>query len=112
MTLFNTILSALRGIAGNRLRAALTTLGIVIGVASVITMLALGNGARTAVEASFRHLGSDTVLIQVKDKIDQGEIVPVGEILSYEEGLQMPKEVALVKRVIMTIGGEGKIRRE
>lgn len=112
MTLFNTILSALRGIAGNRLRAALTTLGIVIGVASVITMLALGNGARAAVEASFRHLGSDTVLIRVKDKIDQGEIVPVGEILSYEEGLQMPKEVALVKRVIMTIGGEGKIRRE
>ncbi len=112
MTLFNTILSALGGIAGNRLRATLTTLGIVIGVASVITMLALGNGARSAVEANFRHLGSDSVLVRVKDKIDQGEIVPVGKILSYEEGLQMPKEVALVKWVSMTIGGEGKIRHE
>ncbi|WP_420631336.1 ABC transporter permease [Candidatus Leptofilum sp.] len=112
MTLFNTIFTAWSGIMGNKLRATLTTLGIVIGVASVISMLALGNGARAAVDANFRYLGSDMVQISVKEKIDQGELVPIGEILSFEDGLQMPEAVPLVQRVIMSVGGEGKIRRD
>ncbi|MCP4416527.1 MAG: hypothetical protein GY805_07890, partial [Chloroflexi bacterium] len=112
MTLLNTILTAWNGIMGNKLRAALTMLGIIIGVASVISMLALGNGARAAVDANFRYLGSDMVQIAVKQKIDQGELVPVGEILSFEDGLQMPDGVPQVQRVIMSVGGEGKIRRD
>lgn len=112
MTFINTIKTAFNGIAGNKLRAALTTLGIVIGVASVISMLALGNGARAAVEANFRNLGSDVIQIGVKQKIDQGEMVAVGEILSYEDGLHMPSEVPLVQGVNMSITGEGKIRRD
>lgn len=111
MTGFNVLSTALSGIAGNKLRAALTTVGIVIGVASVITMLALGNGARAAVDANFRFLGSDIVQISVKEKVDQGEFVPVGQILSYEDGLQMPKEAPLVESVMMSISGEGKVRR-
>ncbi len=63
MTIFNTLRTALRGITGNKLRAGLTTLGIIIGAASVITMLALGNGARAAVEANFRYLGADHIQI-------------------------------------------------
>jgi len=112
MTLLNTILTAWNGIMVNKLRAMLTTLGIVIGVASVISMLALGNGARAAVDASFRFLGSDMVQISVKEKIDQGELVPVGEILSFEDGLQMPASLPLVQRIAMSVGGEGKIRRD
>lgn len=112
MTLLNTIITAFNGIMGNKLRATLTTLGIVIGVASVISMLALGNGARAAVDANFRFLGSDMVQISVRQKIDQGELVPIGKILSFEDGLQMPESVPLVSRVIMSVGGEGKIRRD
>jgi putative ABC transport system permease protein len=111
MTFIKTIRTAFIGIGSNALRAVLTTLGIVIGVASVISMLALGNGARAAVEANFRSLGSDMVQISVKEKIDQGEFVPVGQILAYEDGLRMPREVPLVGRVIMSISGEGKVRR-
>jgi len=111
MTLFKTLRTAITGITSNALRAVLTTLGIVIGVASVISMLALGNGARAAVEANFRTLGADMVQIGVKEKIDQGDYVPVGQILAYEDGLHMPKEVPLVSRVIMSITGNGKVRR-
>lgn len=110
MSFLNSLQTALMGIGSNILRAILTTLGIVIGVASVISMLALGNGARAAVDANFRNLGSDMVQISVRQKIDQGEFVPVGKILSYEDGLRMPQEVPLVSRVIMSIGGEGKVR--
>lgn len=108
---FKTVRTAMIGISSNVLRAVLTTLGIIIGVASVISMLALGNGARAAVEANFRNLGSDMVQISVKQKIDQGEMVPVGQILSYEEGLRMPQHVSLVRQVIMSISGEAKVRR-
>ncbi|MCP5101662.1 MAG: FtsX-like permease family protein [Chloroflexi bacterium] len=111
MTLINTLQTALIGIAANKLRAVLTTLGIVIGVASVISMLALGNGARAAVDANFRFLGADMVQISSKEKIDQGEFVPFGEILAYEDGLEMPRELPSVKQVIMSINGGGKVRQ-
>ena len=110
MTLFQTIRTALRGISSNGLRATLTTLGIVIGVASVIAMLALGNGARAAVEANFRSLGSDSIQIGVRQEAEQGELVPVGDILSYEDGLHMPAEVELVTRVEMSVNGAAKVR--
>jgi putative ABC transport system permease protein len=85
-------------------------LGIIIGVASVIAMLALGNGARMAVESSFRSLGSDSVQITAKQELKQGDFVPVGKITSYEDGLRMPGEVELVERVEMAVYGSGKVR--
>ncbi|HEV2668336.1 MAG TPA: ABC transporter permease, partial [Blastocatellia bacterium] len=90
MSLLNTLLTALRGISSNLLRTALTTLGIIIGVASVIATLALGNGARAAVEASFRYLGSDQIQIEQDLKMEDGEMQPVGKPLTYEDGLGMP----------------------
>jgi len=110
MTLFNTIKTALLGLSANKLRSGLTTLGIIIGVASVIVMLALGNGAKAAVEASFKFLGADTVSINRKQVFDDNEYQAVGEILSYVDGLHMANEVDLVKRVQMNVGGSGKIR--
>jgi putative ABC transport system permease protein len=111
MTFLDTLRTALRGITANKLRAALTTLGIVIGVASVIAMLALGNGARAAVDANFRFLGSDVIQISVKRELEQGELVPVGEVLSYEDGLRMPGAVPLVDRAEMSVSGGAKVRR-
>jgi putative ABC transport system permease protein len=111
MTPLNTLRTALRGITANKLRAALTTLGIIIGVASVIAMLALGNGARAAVDANFRFLGSDMVQISVKRELEQGELVPVGQVLSYEDGLHMANTVALVSRAEMSVSGAAKVRR-
>src|SRR5262245_45616359 len=110
MTLFDILLSSLYGLTGNKLRAVLTALGIIIGVASVIAMLALGNGARAAVEANFRFLGSDNIQISAKQELDDGEWVAAGKILAYEDGLHMAGAVELVKRVEMSINGLGKIR--
>ena len=110
MTWLDGLQMALFGVTGNPLRGALTTLGIVIGVASVIAMLALGNGARAAVEANFRFLGADTVQIAVKQARDDGEWQPIGRILSYEDGLRMAEAAELVNRVEMRINGAGKVR--
>jgi putative ABC transport system permease protein len=110
MNAANLLRSALHGALANPLRAALTTLGIIIGVASVIAMLALGNGARAAVAASFRFLGSDTVQIATKETFQDGELLPVGQPLTYEDGLHLPREVDLVNDVSMSTGRTVKAR--
>ena len=85
MSLLDIVRTAFRGLETNKLRAALSTLGILVGIASIIAMLALGNGARVAVEQSFRFLGSDNVALAAKHELDDGELVPVGEILSFKD---------------------------
>ncbi|WP_372671390.1 ABC transporter permease [Amycolatopsis kentuckyensis] len=52
---------AVRGLTANKLRSALTTLGITIGVAAVILLVAVGNGASAAIAASIQGLGTNVV---------------------------------------------------
>ncbi len=55
--------SALRALASNKLRSMLTMLGIIIGVAAVITMIAVGSGATERVQAQMKGLGSNIMLV-------------------------------------------------
>ena len=52
-----------------RARAALTMLGVIIGVAAVIAMLALGRGARAAVDEQLARLGSDVLTVIINGRI-------------------------------------------
>src|SRR5512146_1549960 len=104
------LVTSLRGIGANKLRSALTTLGIIIGVASVIATLALGNGARAAVEANFRFLGSDQIQIDTDLQLKNGQMQVVGKTLTYEDGLGLPGAAALVDRAEMTVRGSAKLR--
>lgn len=55
---------ALEGVAANRLRAFLTALGIVFGVAAVIAMLAIGTGAKEAILAQMRLIGANNIVVE------------------------------------------------
>ncbi|MGO9932954.1 MAG: ABC transporter permease [Steroidobacteraceae bacterium] len=57
------MLAALRAIGRNKLRAGLTMLGMFIGVAALIAMVAVGEGARAAVEAQVQSLGTDLLVV-------------------------------------------------
>ena len=57
------LLAALRAIGRNKLRAGLTMLGMFIGVAALIAMVAVGEGARAAVEAQVQSLGTDLLVV-------------------------------------------------
>ena len=61
--LWNTLLLALRSIRRNLMRSVLTILGIVIGVAAVITMVTLGNGATKSVSDQIASMGSNLVMV-------------------------------------------------
>jgi putative ABC transport system permease protein len=110
MSLLDLLRTSWRGASANKLRAILTMLGIIIGVASVIAMLALGNGARAAVEARFRSLGANQVQISEAMSFSDGQIEQAGEILSYEDGLLMSEGADMVDHVDMSIGASGKAR--
>ncbi|HEV7948957.1 MAG TPA: ABC transporter permease [Glaciihabitans sp.] len=58
------LLSALRGVTANKLRSVLTLLGVLIGVASVILLLAVGNGSAQTIRDSISALGTDTVTVR------------------------------------------------
>jgi putative ABC transport system permease protein len=63
MSLWQTIRVALRALMRNKLRSFLTTLGIIIGVAAVIAMVAIGEGAKARVEEAFASMGSNLLII-------------------------------------------------
>ena len=110
MRLFDLLRAAFRSVAANKLRAALTMLGVVIGVASVIAMLALGNGARAAVDSTFKFLGADQIQIGQKNSMQDGSFQSVGKTLTYMDGLNMAEAVPLVKQVEMSASKTVKVR--
>ena len=55
---------AIRAIGANKMRSFLTALGIIIGVASVITMLAIGQGSKRSIQANIAEMGSNMIMIQ------------------------------------------------
>ncbi len=63
MLISEVLMVALSAIRANKLRSALTMLGIVIGVAAVITMVALGSGAQKAVQDQIERLGTDLLSV-------------------------------------------------
>ncbi|MGO9836254.1 MAG: ABC transporter permease [Polyangiaceae bacterium] len=63
MNPIQTLRVALRAITRNKLRAFLTTLGIVIGVGAVIAMMAIGAGAKARVEEAFAAMGTNVLII-------------------------------------------------
>ncbi|MGE0360792.1 MAG: ABC transporter permease [Vicinamibacterales bacterium] len=72
---------AWKALGRNRLRSGLTTLGVVIGVAAVIAMVALGNGARASVERTLRSAGTNIV------EVSAGNFIRGGESMNIASGL-------------------------
>src|SRR5690606_1430555 len=76
--------TALEAVGNNKLRAGLTSLGILFGVASVIAMLAIGKGAEQEILEQMRLLGSNNVIVTPIVEQTEGQV-------SQEEGKEEPK---------------------
>jgi putative ABC transport system permease protein len=70
--LYDSFRSALQSLVVNKLRSALTMLGVIIGVASVIAMVAVGNGASQQVQNTILSLGSNLITVSPANLSDQG----------------------------------------
>ena len=71
MKIYDSFRSALQSLVTNKLRSSLTMLGVIIGVASVIAMVAVGNGASAQVQATILSLGSNLITVTPSQATDQ-----------------------------------------
>lgn len=93
---------ALKSIASNKMRSFLTMLGVIIGVAAVITLVSLGQGATASVTSSIESMGSNLVSVTITGR---GTI----SSLTYQEALEF-KEIKGVKAVAPTVSGKANIK--
>ena len=91
--------SALRALAANTLRSVLTMLGIIIGVAAVITMIAVGQGATDRVKEQMKGLGSNIMLV-LPGGVTTGGVrlgAATGQALTEEDALAIAKDIPEVQ---------------
>jgi len=100
-----------QALARNRTRSALTVLGIVIGVAAVIATLAIGQGARAAVQAQIRALGANTLTVLPGTITAGGARSGMGSIttLTVEDADAVHKECPAVVAVAPTVRTVGQV---
>jgi putative ABC transport system permease protein len=95
MNLMAALRAALRALAANKLRSVLTMLGIIIGVAAVITMIAVGRGATERVQEQMKGLGSNIMLV-LPGGITTGGVrlgAQTGQALTEEDAQAIAREV-------------------
>ncbi|EDZ48779.1 TPA: ABC transporter permease [Bacillus cereus] len=101
MSLLDSLKIALSSILAHKLRSALTMLGIIIGVGSIITVVAIGQGGEMSLKSEFSGSGNNTVPIQFKE--DMNEPLSIGERPQItDEDLFEIKKIPEIKHVITT----------
>ena len=101
MKLTDAIESAIEAIRANALRSILTMLGVVIGVAAVILVVAIGSGARDAIIEQIRSLGANLIMIDARGSL----------WLSYNDALAIEAEVPGVKLAAPVLRGGAPVDR-
>jgi putative ABC transport system permease protein len=99
MNFFAALRSALRALAANTLRSILTMLGIIIGVAAVITMIAVGQGATNRVQEQMKGLGSNIMLVLPGGATAGGVRLgaQTGQALTEDDALAIAKDIPEVQ---------------
>ncbi len=108
MNIANLLKIALKALVNNKLRCFLTMLGIIIGVASVITMLAIGQGSKDSIKAQISEMGSNMIMIHpgnmqrggVRQSADDMQTLEVSDY----EALQQLDGVAAISPSVNTGG--------
>jgi ABC-type antimicrobial peptide transport system permease subunit len=101
MKSLRTLRLAMRALRRNIMRAALTTLGIVIGVAAVIAMMEIGNGSSAAIQRSIASMGANNLLIRPGTAASGGISFGAGSVMTLtpEDAAAIGKESPAVESV-------------
>jgi putative ABC transport system permease protein len=111
MSFLATLRIALAALRVNKLRSALTMLGIIIGVGAVITMLAVGAGAQARVEDQIKSLGSNLIIILSGNYMAGGVRFGAGSQLTITEddGYALAREVPTIHAAAPNLRGSGQV---
>jgi putative ABC transport system permease protein len=109
MPFWETIRLALDSLRGNAFRSALTMLGVVIGVAAVIAMLALGRGAKAAVDAQLATLGADVLTVTTGMRWLSG-VARDQQTLTIDDAEALARDARHVSAVVPEQSGRQQVR--
>ncbi len=106
----NLIKIAVRALANNKLRGFLTMLGIIIGVASVITMLAIGQGSKRSLQAQISEMGSNMIMIHPGADVRGGvrQDASAMETLKLQDYEDIVDETRFVSAVSPSVNSSGQ----
>ena len=112
MGLGEAVLLALNGLSTNKLRSLLTMLGIIIGVGSVIAMMAIGEGANQAARASLQAMGTNVLTLFTGQQRRGGINYGLGTTMNLKpaEAEAIQKECPAVKAVAQEFSGNVRVK--
>jgi putative ABC transport system permease protein len=114
MSLVECILTALRSLSQNKVRSFLTTLGVIIGVMSVILLVALGEAAQKYVENEFAGMGSNIIIISPGKQETTSSMIVVNagsfRKLTTENAREIKRKVFGIKGVSGNVLGTAQLR--
>ncbi|MCI0371280.1 MAG: ABC transporter permease [candidate division NC10 bacterium] len=111
MKLWASVRVALQAIGANTMRSALTVLGIVIGVASVIAMVAVGRGATQRIQEQIRSIGSNVLIVLSGSSTAGGLRAGAGTLLTLteEDAAAIQAESPAVELAVPTMRGTAQV---
>ncbi|MEK2687715.1 ABC transporter permease [Bdellovibrio sp. GT3] len=98
-------------LAANKVRSGLSMLGILIGVAAVVTMLALGKGAQQSIEKQLSSMGSNLLILRAGNVRVAGVAQESGVRIriSMDDLAAMKAQIPAIKNVVPNVGGRGQV---
>ena len=113
MNLLEAIQSALEALAANKARSTLSMLGVIIGVAAVTLLIALGQGAKTHITKEFTQLGSNLLIIRpgrTEEAVGFFASSSTTRKLTYEDAVVLMRRVPLLEEVVPAIIGSARVK--
>jgi len=104
MSIIESLRTALTGLTTNKMRAALTMLGIIIGVASVVALLSIGEGVEASITSEIQGLGSNLIFVTADRPDDQS--APAYVTTADAEALADPFNAPSLAKVAPTMQGQ------
>ena len=111
MKLVNLLRIAWRAIRRNKMRAFLTMLGIIIGVAAVITMIAIGQGSKQSIQSQITGMGSNMLTVRPMSNQQGGARLDVSTVqaLSQDDILALLKQPEYISAVSPSVQSRGQV---
>lgn len=111
MNFFAILKVAIRALGRNKLRSALTMLGIIIGVGAVIAMVSIGQGAQRMVETQINSMGSNMLYVQPGNMMQGGASMGMGaaSTLTDEDVAAIQREIPTVAHVSPVVRSSGQL---
>jgi putative ABC transport system permease protein len=111
MKIVNLLNIAWRAISRNKMRTFLTMLGIIIGVAAVIAMIAIGQGSKQSIESQITSMGSNMIMVRPTSNVEGGVRIDNSSVQSLDENdiIALKKNPQYINAVSPVVSMKGQV---